>query len=132
MDRTIQPHLAYLDTHVVVWLYSGLVDKLSRKAARTIETSLLRASPLVELELQYLYEIGRLKPNAEEVLSTLLEEIGLLSSDPPLQALARQAVNLNWTRDPFDRLITAEALLARAPLVTKDEMIRKHYAQAIW
>ena len=42
------------------------------------------------------------------------------------------AERLSWTRDPFDRLIVAQASLAGAPLVTKDRMIRKHFAKAAW
>jgi PIN domain nuclease of toxin-antitoxin system len=34
-----------------------------------------------------------------------------------------QAMPLSWTRDPFDRLIVATAILHRAPLVTRDERI---------
>jgi PIN domain nuclease of toxin-antitoxin system len=37
-----------------------------------------------------------------------------------------------WTCDPFDRLIVANAKAAGAPLVTKDEGIRRHYRRAIW
>jgi PIN domain nuclease of toxin-antitoxin system len=39
---------------------------------------------------------------------------------------------VQWTRDPFDRLIVAQALLHDAPLITKDEHIRRHYAGALW
>ena len=47
-------------------------------------------------------------------------------------AIIGAARELNWTRDPFDRLIVAEAMLAEAGLVTKDRLIRKHFAAAIW
>ena len=52
--------ISYLDTHVVAWLYEGLVEKLSSPARQAIEDSTLLFSPMVELELQYLHEIGRL------------------------------------------------------------------------
>lgn len=42
------------------------------------------------------------------------------------------ALKESWTRDPFDRLIVANAKAAGAPLITKDERIRKHYRRAIW
>ena len=37
-----------------------------------------------------------------------------------------------WVRDPFDRLIVAQAIANEAPLVTKDEKIRRHYRRAVW
>jgi PIN domain nuclease of toxin-antitoxin system len=37
-----------------------------------------------------------------------------------------------WVRDPFDRLIVAQASANDAPLITKDEKIRRHYKRAIW
>jgi PIN domain nuclease of toxin-antitoxin system len=43
-----------------------------------------------------------------------------------------QALSEGWTRDPFDRLIVANAKAAAAPLVTKDEMVRGNYSRALW
>lgn len=38
-----------------------------------------------------------------------------------------------WTRDPFDRLIVAQALEARCPLATKDSRIRGVLGdRAVW
>ncbi|MCF7950382.1 MAG: hypothetical protein K9L57_01970 [Spirochaetaceae bacterium] len=37
-----------------------------------------------------------------------------------------------WTRDPFDRLITAQADIQAASLLTKDGTIRTHYPKAVW
>lgn len=39
---------------------------------------------------------------------------------------------LSWTRDPFDRLIVANALADGADLVTADERIRQHTDIAVW
>jgi PIN domain nuclease of toxin-antitoxin system len=39
---------------------------------------------------------------------------------------------LGWTRDPFDRLIAAQALVANATLVTKDTLMSKHCPAALW
>ena len=49
----------YLDTHVVLWLSEGLVERLPKAARRSIEENDLLFSPMVRLELQYLYEIKR-------------------------------------------------------------------------
>ena len=54
------------------------------------------------------------------------------SCSMPFRDVAMEALQEKWTRDPFDRLIVANAKAAGAPLVTKDEHIRKHYRRAIW
>jgi PIN domain nuclease of toxin-antitoxin system len=53
-------------------------------------------------------------------------------SDEPFGAVAAGAIEQRWTRDPFDRLIVAQAELAGAELVTKDQSIRTHYRGARW
>ena len=61
--------MIYLDTHVVVWLYAGLTEKLSQKAITLIEDNDICISPIVKLELSYLQEIERIKPSAHEIIS---------------------------------------------------------------
>ena len=51
--------IAYLDTHAAVWLHDGLVERLSAEAKRRIEASDLLISPMVLLELQYLFDRQR-------------------------------------------------------------------------
>ncbi len=57
--------MIYLDTHVVVWLYSGLTDKLSELAKSIINENEVYISATVRLELQYLYEIKRITDKLE-------------------------------------------------------------------
>jgi len=38
----------------------------------------------------------------------------------------------NWGRDPFDRLIVANARAADAVLITKDQRIHMNYPRAVW
>ena len=52
--------MIYLDTHVAAWLHAAGAELLSEEAVRQIEQAEeIRISPMVRLELQYLYEIGR-------------------------------------------------------------------------
>ena len=52
----------YLDSHVVVWLSAGQVNKLSAIAKTQIDENDLLISPMVLLELKFLHEIGRITP----------------------------------------------------------------------
>lgn len=132
MARTEKPGLIHLDTHIVCWLYEARIDLLSDPARAAIERGRLFVSPVVDLELQYLHEVGRISKGPEAVLSALSTEIGLAPDQQPLDKIVARARDLHWTRDPFDRLIVAAALLACGRLVTKDALIRKHCKAAIW
>jgi PIN domain nuclease of toxin-antitoxin system len=90
------------------------------------------ASPIVELELTYLYEVGRVIEPAVAALTALRKAIGLQVADVSLPALTRSACDLNWTRDPFDRLIAAHAIVADAPLLTADQQILDNLPLATW
>lgn len=123
----------YLDTHVVVWLYAQGAAALSERAANEIERAgEIRCSPMVRLEVQYLFEIGRITEPALVVLDALTAALGLRMCDLPFFAVARDAERQTWTRDPFDRLIVAQANVSGAPLVTKDATIHAAYARTVW
>jgi PIN domain nuclease of toxin-antitoxin system len=66
------------------------------------------------------------------VLEGLEVELGLKVCDLPFPQVARRALELTWTRDPFDRLIVSQASLREAALVTKDRNILQHYGSALW
>lgn len=122
----------YLDTHVVVWLFSGEIEKLSDKAIKIIEESELLISPMVTLELEFLYEIGRLNYKSKDILSSLSQSIDLKVCNLPFANIALEATKHNWTRDPFDRLIVANAICNNSILLSRDRKILDNYSMAIW
>lgn len=127
--------MIHLDTHVVVWLYQGAVGKLSRRAKAVLrQSNEFRVSPLVLMELDNLVEARRIKPPSVE---TMIAEIsddfgGLTQSLATLSAVVSKARGIGWTRDPFDRLIVANAMADGAKLLTADEKIRAHFKDAVW
>ena len=122
----------YLDTHVVLWLYEGLLKRLTKAGRESIETNDLLISPIVRLELEYLYEIRRSTQHAGTILSELGAQIGLRICDLPFDQVVLKASELKWTRDPFDRLIVAQAMGRNFRLLTKDTGIRRHSSLAFW
>ena len=123
---------AYLDTHITLWLYSGQTQRISERAANLINREQIGVSPVVLLELQYLQEIGRVNAAPRSIIVDLKRRLGLVVEDRSLETIAERALDLNWTRDVFDRLIVAQAALDNAELITTDRLIRKHYPKAIW
>ena len=124
--------IAYLDTHVAAWLFAGDITRLSAAARAVIEVDDLLVSPAVLLELQYLYETKRVADNADTVVEDLRHRLSVRVCDLPFPDVARRAVTLSWTRDPFDRLIVAQAAVHEARLVTKDRSLRKRYRPSVW
>jgi PIN domain nuclease of toxin-antitoxin system len=123
--------VTYLDTHVVVWLYEG-GGKLSRAALDRVQNDALFISPAVILELQFLHEIRRLTLTGPRLVAALADDIGLQVCQLEFQSVVGSALGQSWIRDPFDRLIVAHAAAHDAPLITKDEKIRRHYKRAVW
>jgi PIN domain nuclease of toxin-antitoxin system len=122
----------YLDTHSVESIRNAKLRLFSKEARRLMEHETeFRISPMVLLELDYLREIGRIRHGAREALAKLGVSIGLRVCDLPFQGVAFQAASESWTRDPFDRIIVAQARLAKAVLITRDTDILAHYSKAV-
>lgn len=121
-----------LDSHVVVWLYTGESERLSPRAVQVLAGEQLLISPIVELELSLLHEIGRLRVPGAAIVSDLKERIGLQHSTLSLTSVVASAASLSWTRDPFDRLIVGDAVGANSPLLTKDSTILANFDLAEW
>jgi len=124
--------MIYLDTHVVVWLYSGELDRFPDAACQFIEDNDLLISPMVLLELQYLRDIKRVTVEPMVIFDSLSESVGLQKCRCPFGQVIAESMRISWTRDPFDRIITATAAVHDAVVLTKDEKIRQEYSKAHW
>lgn len=123
--------VVYLDTHSAVWLASGTTDWLTKKASQALDLGDLRISPIVVLELQLMREKKRIATTVNEMLSHLLATAGVQVCDLPWISVVEAACEVEWTRDPCDRLIVAHAALQGAQLITRDEVILRNYERAL-
>ena len=125
--------MIYIDTHVVLWLYQRSGEGLSERARLSIEYEPeILISPMVLLELDYLYEIGRTALGSMPVFDYLNQKLDLQLCQKSFPEVIRTASQLSWTRDPFDRIITAQSAIDESSLITKDEIIRAHYKYSVW
>ncbi len=132
MEVLVSEVTVSLDTHVVVWLYEGALERISLDAQKAIDENECVISPVAFLELQYLYESKKITKQADEIFNELQNQIALTMLETSFKAVVQEAVKVSWTRDPFDRLIVAHAQFHRIPLITKDKKINKHYRNSIW
>ncbi len=124
--------MIYLDTHIVVWLYAGQIEKLNTKATELINDNEILISPIVRLELQYLNEIKRITETPDNIISDLSNSIGLKICDKTFNSIINFSMNIDWTRDPFDRIIVANAAIQDDYLITKDQTILSHYSNSLY
>ena len=122
-----------LDSHVLLWLapeapkLSPLVlDQLS------LETNALFASPASVAELCIKASLGKLMlpfgqdEDAGGAFAQLLEQLGIISLDVTLAHAARLRDLPLHHRDPFDRLIIAQAMVENLTLVTHDRAFARY------
>lgn len=76
--------ILYLDTHAVVWLYAGDRALFSARAVAAVDHARLLYSPMVELEVRYLFETGRIAVDAPVILDYLAERAALAADTTPV------------------------------------------------
>lgn len=132
-----QPRLIVLDTHTWVWWTSEEhLDLLSASAVHALAAADEIGIPTVCCyELAMLERRGRIALDREIrswiTQAVTAERVRVL---PLTVDVAIAASRLFWDHnDPLDRMIVATAIVHRAPLVTKDDRIRRFQGVAtIW
>ena len=114
-----------LDTNALIWLEQGhprsrVLQHVDRQ---------LYISPATLLELQFLIEVGRIRLRSGTI-ERLAEDDRWLLDDPPAAAWFGLAIDLSWTRDPFDRLLIAHARLRAWRFATADTALVKRLKPA--
>ncbi|WP_257254552.1 MULTISPECIES: type II toxin-antitoxin system VapC family toxin [unclassified Endozoicomonas] len=122
--------MVLIDTHIAVFLHSRQVRKLSPEVKVMLDNNDIVLPEMAGFELQYLYEIGRIAETPANIIQFLYTEIGLTMSKTPMSRLVDEGILLPWTRDPFDRLICADAQVQNIPLITHDQNILENFPQA--
>jgi PIN domain nuclease of toxin-antitoxin system len=119
------------DTHAALWLL-GEDARLSRRADRllTDPTNEVLLSSAVVLEIAIKRSLGKLE--APDDFVSLLLGSGATSLAVSIDH-AEAVESLPWHhRDPFDRLLVAQAMVEGAVLVSTDERLRAYDVRVEW
>jgi PIN domain nuclease of toxin-antitoxin system len=121
-----------LDTNVVVWLLLGDRKRVSEEAVEALEDEhnevALSAASVWEIAIKR--SLGKLT-----IVSGWGATLTRLGFDPmPVTAIHAQAVeSLPWHhRDPFDRLLVAQASVEGCVLVSADRRLGAYGVDVLW
>ncbi|MGH2387801.1 MAG: type II toxin-antitoxin system VapC family toxin [Chloroflexota bacterium] len=112
-----------LDTHVVLWAFSN-PHRLSQAAHTLLENpnTALLVSAVSAWEIATKYRLGKL-PGAERIVKGYLAHLTTLGTrELPVSSEHALSAGLFAVehRDPFDRMLAAQAIAEGVPLVTSD------------
>ncbi len=124
-----------LDTHAVIWCLAD-DHRLGKNVHALVSSSSrndLVISDVVLLETSLLVTRGRLRVEGgeEAFLESIAASFRVLPIDP---RIARLAATLDLPHgDPFDRVITATALVHGIPLATRDrQIVASGKVEVVW
>jgi PIN domain nuclease of toxin-antitoxin system len=110
-----------LDTHLLLWALSS-PEKLSKRARQRIDSSEVYASAASIWEISIKSALGKLKADPNEVLAAV-EPAGF-NHLPIVGGHAAKVVDLPPIhKDPFDRLLVAQARFEPMILLTDDDTL---------
>jgi PIN domain nuclease of toxin-antitoxin system len=115
-----------LDTHVVLWAFSS-PDKLSSAVHALLENphTIVLVSAASAWEIATKYRLGKL-PGAERIVKGYSAHLTTLGArELPVGSVHALAAGLFAVehRDPFDRMLAAQAIAEEVPLVTADPVM---------
>jgi PIN domain nuclease of toxin-antitoxin system len=125
-----------VDAHALLW-WLGDDDDLSegaRGAIEAAESPLVGAGTVIEIAVKR--SLGKLPIDADWPEQVKADGFGLLAIAwqhvARLQELQYAKVGGRAHRDPFDRLLAAQALSERLPVVTRDAALAAYGVTSLW
>jgi len=124
-----------LDTHALLWCFNAS-PSLSSRARRLIEdgSNEILVSAASAWEIATKVRLGKL-PTGEELVSELdryLAQLGFDVLPISLQHAVRAGKLPGEHRDPFDRMLIAQAQAEDLSIISNDRVFDSYHVQRIW
>ncbi|NER48815.1 MAG: type II toxin-antitoxin system VapC family toxin [Symploca sp. SIO1A3] len=124
-----------LDTHVLIWL-SLTPERISERVTNLLmdETNLWFLSIASVWEMQIKLQLGKLSLNLPlpELIASQQETNGLQLLPIELNHIFMLENLPQFHRDPFDRLLIAQAITEQIPLLSIDTVFDHYPVQQLW
>ena len=123
-----------LDTHALIWWFEGAAG-LSKRASSIIASpgNLILISAAVGWELAIKVNLGRFNtPTLVQELSRIVEREGFAELPISLEHAVRAGLLPLHHRDPFDRLLVAQAQAMGASILSADRALDAYDVRRIW
>jgi PIN domain nuclease of toxin-antitoxin system len=124
-----------LDTHALLWVLEGN-PRLSRRAAEALGApeaeKLVSAASAFEICLKY--KLGRL-PGSARLAEAFQDTIAGIDCTPlPISLEHAEAAGMLELshKDPFDRLLIAQARIERVPILSNETLFDAFGVERIW
>jgi PIN domain nuclease of toxin-antitoxin system len=125
---------ALVDTHALVWWLEGR-EKLSAKARAVIEDSEtdIYISAASAWELAIKSQIGKFRANVlVRNFDHQIQEEGFIELPISIEHTLRAGLLSGGHKDPFDRMLIAQAQVENLPVISKDDWFDDYSVQRIW
>ncbi len=123
-----------LDTHVVVWWLED-ADRLSRRATTLLgnrDNSIL-ISAAVGWEMAIKVNLGKFKPaSVLDGLDRLMQQQAFSELPITLEMAVRAGLLPTHHRDPFDRMLVAQAQSLNIPILSADAILDRYDVKRLW
>ena len=124
-----------LDTHVFLWFASDDI-KLSPAAKEIIENGknkiYLSAASVWELSIKIIIGKLKLKKDLSKFIAENIAEYGYIPITVTIPHALAVAKLPEIHKDPFDRMLVAQASVEKMKIITSDDYICKYNVKTVW
>ena len=117
-----------LDTHTVIWWDNDELPATVQKRIQRADVVLVSAVTAWEIAIKS--ALGKMKEHGS--VEALLADYGFI--ELPIQVRHADQVRTlpDYHRDPFDRMLVAQAMVEDLVIVSKDVTLKRYPAAVVW
>lgn len=120
-----------VDTHALLWWVTN-DRRLSRRARERIANDEILVSVVSVWEIEIKRGLGRIDADTHAILEEVTGTVGFVWLEVGPAHVAALADLPPLHRDPFDRMLVAQAQLEHVPLISRDRALSNYEVETIW